>query len=443
MGAGRPNRWSGAVTASWGFRRIRRPRRGNPVLRWTIHLLAALALGGSSAALAADRPAVARPSFPIDGQIATRGLVFFVAANTRAGAAAVGTAHTFDLAKLVKAGGGQFVLGNSRQVVATSRAFLAPPGRPFNALGATLFDDYVIYALDAAPVGVRLLQLEAEPVQPEARVRILGVADGSRHDEDDLFGRVAEVSPSKIDVDLDVGENLRDWGGAPVLSLESGKVIGILQAYRPHGATAQVSVSPISAVRAALIDPLENGVGRPFAAFEKLVTPLPAPQAARPGSAAEGAGPKESGRPAGPLIPGQDGGAARVHVEIDVPSNGTVVGEAPCGLYVAGRALALQGELRHFDVMIVIDTSRSTIDPTGADINGNGTIGKPYLGRVGSIFDGAAPTPATRSSPPRWRRRGRSCTGSTRAPRGSASSPSPASPRAGAAASSAGAPRSP
>src|SRR5262245_21173470 len=185
MEAGRPNRWSGAVTASWGFRRIRRPRRGNPVLRWTIHLLAAVALGGSSAALAAaERPAVARPSFPIDGQIATRGLVFFVAANTKAGAAAVGTAHTFDLAKLVKAGGGQFVLGNSRQIVGTSRAFLVPPGRPFNAPGATLFDDYVVYALDAAPQGVRLLQLEAEPVQPEPRVPILrGAEDRTRGGE--------------------------------------------------------------------------------------------------------------------------------------------------------------------------------------------------------------------------------------------------------------------
>ncbi len=352
-------------------------------------LLAALALGGSSVARAADRPAVARPSFPIDGQIATRGLVFFVAANTRAGAAAVGTAHTFDLAKLVRAGGGQFVLGNSRAVVATSRAFLAPPGRPFNAPGATLFDDYVVYALDAAPQGVRLLQLEAEPVQPETRVRILGIAEGSRHDEDDLFGRVAEVSPSRIEVDLDVGDDLRGWGGAPVLALESGRVIGMLQAYLPRGATARVSVSPISAVRAALVEPLENGVGRPFAAFEKQVTPLPVPpDAARAGAAAEGVEQgSATGRPPGPLLPGQDNGQTRVHVEIDVPSNGSVVGEAPCGLYVAGRALALQGELRHFDVMIVIDTSRSTIDPTGADINGNGSIGKPYLGRVGSIFD--------------------------------------------------------
>src|SRR5262245_40687164 len=383
-----------AVPASPGSRRSRLALRRNAadlsVSRWQIPgLVAAVALGGSSAGVAADLPAVARPSFPIDGHIETRGLVFFVAANNQAGAAAVGTAHTFDLAKLVKAGGGQFVLGNSRQVVATSRGFLVPPGRPFNAPGATLFDDYVVYSLDAAPKGVKLLELETEAVQPEARVRILGVAENSRHDEDDLFGRVAEVSPSKIEVDLDVGEDLRGWGGAPVLSLESGKVIGILQAYWPRGATARVSVSPIRAVRVALMEPLEKGAGRPFAAFEKLVTPA-APESARAGSAAEGVQPGAGGSAAGrhgPLIPGQNGGATRVHVEIDVPSNGSVVGDAPCGLYVAGRALALQGALRQFDVVIVIDTSRSTIDPTGADINGNGTIGKPYLGRVGSIFD--------------------------------------------------------
>src|SRR5262245_27076382 len=201
---------------------------GMPVLGCTIRgVLAAFALCGSSAAIAADGPAVARPSFPIGGRIETRGLVFFVPANAKAGAAAVGTAHTFDLAKLVRAGGGQFVLGNSKKIVATSRSFLVPPGRPFNVPGATLFDDYVVYALDAAPQGVRMLELGTEPVQPEARVRILGVADGSRHDQDDLFGRVAEVLPSRIEVDLDTSDDLRGWGGAPVLSLETGKVIGI------------------------------------------------------------------------------------------------------------------------------------------------------------------------------------------------------------------------
>jgi hypothetical protein len=154
-----------------------------------------------------------------------------------------------------------------------------------------------------------------------------------------------------------------------------------------------VGVSPIAAVRAALVEPLENGVGRPFAAFEKLVASRPGPEPpsqARAGAESDrrgASGRGEPARPPGPLIPPQDGASTRVHVQVDVPSDGTVVGEAPCGLYVAGRALALHGELRHFDVMIVIDTSRSTIDPTGADINGNGVVGKPYLGRIGSIFD--------------------------------------------------------
>jgi hypothetical protein len=362
------------------------------VFRWKIlGLLGALALGGSSVALAASGPSVARPSFPIDGEVKTEGLVFFVPANTRAGAAAVGTAHNFDLTKLVKAGGGQFVLGNSKAVVGTSRGFLAPPGRPFNAPGATLFDDYVIYALDAAPKGVRLLELDPEPTVPEARVRILGVPSGSQSDQTELFGRVAEVSPSRIEVDLDVGDDLRGWGGAPVVSQDTGRVIGVLQAYWPRGTTARVSVSPIAAVRAALVSPLEKGLGRPFSAFEKQVAAASAEKASpRAGAASQGTAQRakdETRVEHGPLIPGGEVSATRVHVEIDVPSNGSVVGEAPCGLYVAGRALALQGEMRQFDVMIVIDTSHSTIDPTGADINGNGTIGTPHLGSVGSMFN--------------------------------------------------------
>jgi hypothetical protein len=361
------------------------------LFRWKIlGLLGVLALCGSSSALAADGPSVARPSFPIDGNVRTEGLIFFVPANTRAGAAAVGTAHTFDLAKLVKAGGGQFILGTTKTIVATSRGFLAPPGRPFNAPGATLFDDYVVYALDAAPKGVRLLELDSEPVTPEMRVRILGVPTGADRDQTELFGRVAEVSPSRIEVDLEVGDDLRGWGGAPVLSQDTGRVIGILQAYWPRGTTARVGVAPIAAVRAALLSPLENGVGRPFSAFEKLVAAAPVEKAGKSsGTASEATAPRSGGRAPvehGPLIPGTADGSTRVHVEIDVPSNGSVVGEAPCGLYVAGRALALQGELRQFDVMIVIDTSHSTIDPTGADINGNGIIGTPHLGSVGSMF---------------------------------------------------------
>jgi hypothetical protein len=60
---------------------------------------------------------------------------------------------------------------------------------------------------------------------------------------------------------------------------------------------------------------------------------------------------------------------------------------------VAGRARAVAGDLRGFDVVLVIDTSLSTIEPTGADVNGNGIIGSPYLGPVGSLFDAAGDDP--------------------------------------------------
>jgi Mg-chelatase subunit ChlD len=41
---------------------------------------------------------------------------------------------------------------------------------------------------------------------------------------------------------------------------------------------------------------------------------------------------------------------------------------------------------RRFDVILVIDTSGSTSAPAGTDVNNNGEVGAPILGRVGSIF---------------------------------------------------------
>jgi hypothetical protein len=76
-----------------------------------------------------------------------------------------------------------------------------------------------------------------------------------------------------------------------------------------------------------------------------------------------------------------------VQLQIDFPQDGSVVSDSICGAYISGRAIAHHGELRNFDVVFVIDTSRSTIDPTGSDINGNGIVGKPRLGQIGSIFD--------------------------------------------------------
>ncbi len=162
----------------------------------TFALLLALALGAATPSTAAD-PAVARPSFEIKGHTLTQGTVFFIAADTRAGAVAVGTAHAFDLRELVRVERGQLLLGNSRRVAATTRGFLIPPGRPFNAPGATLLDDYVAYSLDAPPIGVSLLTLSNGAVVRGARVQVLGVPAGSAHDVDDVFGRIIEVSTTR------------------------------------------------------------------------------------------------------------------------------------------------------------------------------------------------------------------------------------------------------
>ena len=70
-----------------------------------------------------------------------------------------------------------------------------------------------------------------------------------------------------------------------------------------------------------------------------------------------------------------------------------MVGSSACGVFVAGRALAMRGQLQKFDVAIVIDTSASTAGPAEADINNNGTIGKVYGGAFGSVFGASLTDP--------------------------------------------------
>jgi hypothetical protein len=66
-----------------------------------------------------------------------------------------------------------------------------------------------------------------------------------------------------------------------------------------------------------------------------------------------------------------------------------VVSDSACGVFVAGRAMALDDRSKRFDVALVLDTSGSTAEPTGADINGNGVIGAPQRGRIASLFGGS------------------------------------------------------
>lgn len=73
----------------------------------------------------------------------------------------------------------------------------------------------------------------------------------------------------------------------------------------------------------------------------------------------------------------------RVLLEVDYPHDGDEIADYICGAFVAGRAEVVT----EMDVAIVIDTSLSTIDPSGADIDGDGVTGTGSRRYVESIFD--------------------------------------------------------
>jgi hypothetical protein len=340
---------------------------------------------GAAPALA-EQPAVARPSLALEAEPASgaRGLVFFLAIESPPGAAAIGTAHTFPLARIAESERVEIFLAGSQRHVASSRRLLVPPGRPFSLPDGTLRDDYMVYALERPPRGVRILEAEVQP-GPElgTRVRILGVPASGSRDEDDVYGRIVAVTPTRFDVDLDVPHELTGWGGAPILSARSGRALGILEAHVVRGHRARAIGAPLSGVVEALARPLEGGAGRPFAAYARASTP----GKSNPGAQTEPAQPDESERErSGALLSRKQGEPTQVHLMIDHPADGSVATDSSCGVFVSGRAQALHGEVQRFDVVMVIDSSRSTIQSAGADINRNGVVGRQRMGRLGSIF---------------------------------------------------------
>jgi hypothetical protein len=187
------------------------------------------------------------------------------------------------------------------------------------------------------------------------------------------------VTPEKLQVDLDVTESLRGWGGAPILRA-NGKVIGIVQAHVTQGGSTRIFAAPIGGMLAASAKPLEKGKGTAFAQFAGKA----AAQPKAPSGPARAPDPRRASVKA-PVL-STSGEPTAVNVDFEYPPAGSVVGGSACGVFVAGGAQASSGTARNFDVAIVLDTSRSTMDPTGADINGNGVIGRNRLGSVGTIF---------------------------------------------------------
>jgi len=396
--------------------------------------------------VSAEEVAVARGRLHLEDGPRGAGLVFFLPSEGDVGAVAVGAAHSFEPELLARAGEIEFRRAESGERVSVSSRYLAEPGRAFFAPGATLREDYVVFALDVRPRDARILEPASKRPEKGSRVRIVGAPDDGTANQAHVFGTVVKTSETRIEVDLDTPEDLRGWGGAPVLSMaQDERVVGILQAAWPAADTLRVGVAPLGGVMEALATPLDAGRGREFAAHappagsaegsgggsprttrqvdrepdreadragsppdaERAQTASRRPRSSAPGPRRRGAGAAQDDRSADDdagsrsaadadretvsLTAREDDGGAdgrestRLQMEIEHPKPETVIGSA-AGAFVAGRAIAARGELKRFDVVFVLDTSQSTAAPTGVDVDGDGRVGQPPLGPVGQVF---------------------------------------------------------
>jgi hypothetical protein len=334
-------------------------------------LLAAVSALLATTAASAEAPAIARPRLAGDPAANARGVVFFLESKLAPGIVAVGAAHTLAPDALARAQRVELALPGVKAPVAVADRFAVAPGRPFSDADAALRDDYLVFQLSAKPRGVRALAADARPLASGTHVRVLGPGSTAKTPEQSAPGTITSATAQRIEIQLDATTALEGWGGAPVLA--DGRVVGILQAAVPGGATTRVIAAPIGGVVDALREPLDGGKGRRFAAF--------APAGAAPPTAkAKAAAPRK------PLIQPTAGKDTNLELTIDYPRDGAAVSNTVCGTFVAGRARATHGAPRHFDVILVIDTSRSTLAAAGTDVNGNGVVGEPKLGELGAMM---------------------------------------------------------
>jgi len=352
--------------------------RGHPVTRNLLLTLLAFAVSATSMPeRALAEPAVARPTVPKHSASQSSGTVFFIGVGETGAVAAIGTAHTLQIPDIARAGRVEFRLGESWDLISTSTRLLVPPGIPFHAPGGTVAGDFFVYALDSAPEGVRVLKIETDAKLANLKkgdaVQILGIPAQGDVDEMVLSGEILDASSELIQLDLEAPVDLRGWGGAPVISSASGRVIGILQASVSRASIPRLTVGPIGAVQSALGGLRAGATGRSFAKLADT-------SAERGNRAAQ-----SQTQPVILQVPNQ----TNIHLEIEFPGDGAVVSDSACGTFVAGRAMALGDRSKRFDVALVLDTSGSTSEPTGADINGNGVIGARQRGRIASLFGGS------------------------------------------------------
>jgi len=340
--------------------------------------LAACALALLCAARArAEDPSVARSRLHGAGEA---GIVFFLPAPGDAGAVAVGAAHSFDRTRLAELGEIAFLTPVGADTVATSRRYFARPGRAFHAPGASPRDDFLIFALEAPPQGVRVLEPASELPEPGARVVIRGIRAGPRPAEATLPGTVVKSAAGAIEIDLDAPADLRGFGGAPVLLAGGDEVIGLLQAAWPSGHLTRSSVGPIAGVREAMAEPYEDGLGRLFATLAPQASAANSPLERRQAAAGSPDGylsPDATARRLDAALaaaPTPPPAADGLRLTIERPEPEAIFGDA-AGAFLAGSALAQRSGTGRFDLFLVIDTSSSTNQPSGTDVDGDGELG--------------------------------------------------------------------
>jgi len=317
----------------------------------------------------------------------TAGMAFFLPIPGSPGAVAVGSARTFDRTLLAESGRVVFRIAGSSKRVAVSTRFFAAPGRSYHAPGSTLRDDYAIFTLEAPPEGIRIL--EAAPGLPAkgTPVVILGSPRDGMRQQTELHARVMRAERNLIELQLDGIRNLRGLGGAPVLDAATGRVVGLLESALPVGGGMRLGVGPIGGVLAAMQRPYEGGLGRLFATLAPPASAATSMLARRRAVTHSAFGALDPGRSAAEVIEAANRAwagprrlaPARLRVEIEHPAEGSSIGDA-AGAFLAGRALALRGAHRRFDLVVVIDTSASTAAPAGVDVDGDGQVGKPLGG---------------------------------------------------------------
>lgn len=308
--------------------------------------------------------------------------MFFLAAPGKAGAVAVGAAHSFDRTRLAEVGELEIVAPLSDRPLAASRRYYARPGRAFHAPGASPRDDFIVFGLESAPQGARLLEPAAELPQPGTRVVIRGIrAAPPPPAEAALPGTVVKSGADAIEIDLEAPADLRGWGGAPVLRADDGRLIGLLQAAWPSGHLTRTSAGPIGGVMDAIAEPYEEGIGRLFATLAPLPSAANSPvdrRRAAAGSADGYLSPDAAARRLEAALaaspPRTPGGADTLQLRIETPEPDAIFGDA-AGAFLAGSALAPRAGDGRFEVFLVIDTSLSTNQPSGADVDGDGERG--------------------------------------------------------------------